>query len=145
MNLENFKTEYTKKEVVVNGVKFTINKIPAIKGAFVFTGLIKKLFGDIATIDMGNTDSGAIKAIILGLVSGLDVDYLENDLTPTLFGHINYSIDSRGLKNVNFQDCKVSIEDLLGFDDILEIILRGLCVNFLDATFAKMSKLLKKS
>jgi hypothetical protein len=145
MKLEDFKSEYTKKDVMINGVKVTINKLPAIKGAFIFTGLIKKLFGDIAQIDMGNTNQEAVKGIILGLISGLDVDYLENELTPVLFNAMVYSCESRNLKNLNFNDCRVSIEDLLGFDDILELIIRGLCVNFLDATFARMSKLLNKN
>jgi hypothetical protein len=144
MTLEEFKTEYTKKEVIINGVKITINKLPAIKGAFVFTGLIKKLFGEIATINLGSTNQEAVKGIILGLVAGLDLDYLENDLCPTLFKHMSYSCESRKLMNLNFNDCKISIEDLLGFDDILELILRGICVNFIQVILEKRFPSLSK-
>jgi hypothetical protein len=144
MTFEEFKSEYTKREVVINDIKFTINKLPAIKGAFIFTGLIKKLFGDISTIDLGNSNGETVRAIILGLIAGLDIDYLENELTPTLFNAMVYSYESRNLKNLNFKDCKVSIEDMLKFDDILELIIRGICVNFLNAISERGSKLLSK-
>jgi hypothetical protein len=142
MTLNQFKEEYTKKEVFIKNIKFTINKIPAFKAAFIFSGLTKKLFGDIATLDLGDNNGEAIKSIIFGLIGGLDVDYLENELTPILFKNIVYSSEKDNIHNMELHAGILSVQCHLDFDDIIELILRSLAVNFLNATSARLSKLL---
>ena len=144
MTLKDFENEYCKTNVTLSGVCFTIGKLPAIKGAFIFTGLVKKLFGDIASIEISNNNGDNFKSILMGLVSGLDTEYLENDLAPMLFRYMSYSCEAKNLRNLNFNDLKVSVEDVLGFDDVLELILRGLCVNFFSAISKRVTTLVMK-
>lgn len=130
MGLEEFEREYTKKKITLNGVNFIINKMPAFSSAFIFIKLIKKLFGEVATLPLTNDSADNTKSIILGLVAGLDVEYLEDELMPALFSHVIFSCENKGLKLLNLQELKVSIESELDFDSILELLVRAICVNF---------------
>ena len=146
MNLDQFKADYTQTEVTLKDIDFSFTKIPAIEAAFMFVKLAKKLFSDVSTIDFSGDEFNDGKALIFALVAGLDTDYLEQELAPKLFKYIDckYPLKSGETHQEPFIKGKATLEKLLGFDDVLELIVRGLCVNFLDALSERMSRLAAK-
>lgn len=146
MNLDEFKAEYTRTEVTLKDIDFIFKKIPALEAAFIFVNLAKKLFRDVSTIDFSGDEFNDGKSLIFALVAGLDTDYLEHEITPKIFKYIDcrYVLGSGKTHQESFMKGKSTLEKSLGFDDILELIVRGLCVNFLDALSERMSTLARK-
>jgi hypothetical protein len=140
MNLELFKEEYCKQYVKIKGINFEIKKIPAFKAAGFFTSLVNK-FSGIASVDLSgnNTKDGA--NILINAISSVDEDYLNDKIYPMVFKYISLtSSDDQSLKNLNFYENRDLIESKIDFDDIFELILRGLCVNFFLALSGRLSK-----
>ena len=141
MDMRSFKEEYTKEQVSLKGIDFTIRKIPAVSAAFLFSNLVKKLSSDLENIEITGNNATDMKNILLGLLSSLDEQYLQHTLMPKLFKYISYTKADSKLKNLNLEQDIAMIESDLEFDDILELIVRGVCVNFLPAISARISKL----
>ena len=141
MKIESFKAEYTKEKVTIKNIDFTLRKIPAVSAAFLFSNLVQKLSRDLEDIEITGNNATDLKNIVLGLLSSLDAQYLQNTLMPKLFKHISYTKADSKLKNLNLEQDISMIESYLEFDDILELIFRAVCVNFLLAISARISKL----
>ena len=141
MDMHSFKEEYTKAQVSLKDIDFTIRKIPAVSAAFLFSNLVQKLSHDLENIEITGNNATDMKNIVLGLLSSLDEKYLQGTLMPKLFKYISYTKADSKLKNLNLEQDIAMIESDLAFDDILELIVRGVCVNFLPAISARISKL----
>lgn len=140
MNMNDFKAEYTKSQVTLKGIDFTLRKIPAVSAAFLFSNLVQKLSHDLENIEITGNNATDMKNIVLGLLSSLDAAYLQGTLMPKLFKYITYTKADSQLKKLNLEQDIAMIESYLEFDDILELIVRGVCVNFLPAISARISK-----
>jgi hypothetical protein len=146
MNLEEFKKEYCKSEVNLQNVTIKIDKIPAFTGERLFMSLFKKIFGDIKDIEMSDNKFQA--NILMNAISGLDIDYLENEVEPILYSHISFKTSPNGNypKYINLWGDSGSgkrlIEPFLEFDEVFEILLRGICVNFLPSLHKRFQKLI---
>ena len=137
---DNFKEEYTKTEFRIKGIKFYISKIPAMKSVFIFTDILNKIKDTDIDFSSKN-DSQAVVGIIKSLLTVLSPEYLEHNLIPKIFDYIRFDLTGAGQQGLNLKQNIDIIESTIDFDDILEILLRGLCVNFLASCLARLSKL----
>jgi hypothetical protein len=145
MNLEEFKKEYCKSEFNLQNVSIKIDKIPAFTGEKLFISLFKKIFGEIKDLEM--SDNKFQTNILINAISGLDIDYIENELEPILYRYISFKTSPNGNypKYINLWGDRGSgkklIEPFLEFDEVFEILLRGICVNFLPSLSKRFQKL----
>ena len=143
--LTDLRDEYCQQEFTLKGVNFKINKIPAVKSSLIFIGLTKKLFGNVSQAEISDNIKQNGINIISSLISSLDEDYLEDKLYPSIFKYIIIRSADNGkssAKNINLYD---SIDMLNNYNisalDVLELLIRGICVNFIDALLEKASSL----
>lgn len=142
MDITRFKEEYCKtSNIKVGSLLFNIDKIPAFKASKLFTSLIKNTFGDIKDFELEGNDEESTKNVILSIISNLNEDFISDVLQPTLFSYMSYSMSDGSCKNLNFWETKEMAENHLGFDDIYELMIRGICVNFLQSLLARFQKL----
>jgi len=140
MELNRFKEEFCKKNVTISDLNITIMKIPAIKASSLFTSIFKNLIEKIKDVELSNDENEIKRDVLLGVISGLDEKYLEDVLIPSFFKYTSYSTNDGKIKNVNLWETKEMAEQYLCFDDVFEIILRGICVNFMPSLLARLSK-----
>ena len=132
-----------------NGVVISFKKLPAIKGALLFTNIISKIKELDIDLNMFAKAESASQAVglIQGLLDLFDDEYIEQKLMPKLFDYVEITSEQKGLTKFKLshalKDENVII-GLLNFDDILEILVRSLCVNFLALCLARLSTLKEK-
>lgn len=147
IQLDKFKEEYTKQNVKIKNLSFRINKIPAFKAASFFAELVSRFASVNANLNANIDSLGAVNMIQSALTS-LDADYLDNTLMPKVFEHITVTQLNKdgtpnlnGLNNTPLLDCQEMLGNMIDFDDVLELLVRGICVNFLGSLLARLSKL----
>lgn len=144
MKQPSFKTEILKEKVKIKSIDFTIKKLPAYTAFPVFLTLAKKISPMIESLKSVEgdfeSDQSLMFAVFSNVLKELDVDYINNDLMPVIFGKITYK-DSKEAEPSVLADDMSTLEYKLGFEDVFELLLRGICVNFLDAILGKLSKL----
>ena len=132
-----------------NGVVISFKKLPAIKGALLFTNIISKIKElDIDLNMFAKTENTTqVAKLIKDLLNLFNDEYIEQKLMPTLFKYVEITSEKKGLTKLDLSHAikdENIIETLLNFDDILEILVRSLCVNFLALCLARLSTLKEK-
>lgn len=138
---EKLKTEYTKPKFKIKDIPFEIKKIPAFQAIGFFNDFLARVAKHDIKLTGFKSDVEAVGGIISAVLQALDREYLENTVMPKLFDYMTFEKTAAGVTQpYNLNDHKDMIEDVLGFDDVYELIIRGLCVNFLGAFIERLQK-----
>lgn len=142
MDIDSLKEEYCKSEVTFKDICIKIDKIPAFRAASLFTSLMKHLFDDIKDIDLNDTENST-RNLLISAISGLDEQYLEKTIQPSLFKYMSFKSKSGNPYKtyLNLWDNKQLVEPFVSFDEVFELIIRGVCVNFLQSLLERFQKL----